>query len=114
MKFMLMHSSSAELEAGQPPDPETWSKADAVLDEMRSAGVLLVDEGLEPSSMGARVTFPHGAEPMVTDGPFVEAKELIAGISMIEVASKEEAVAWALRFAEIDPGTEIQILRVTE
>lgn len=113
MKFMLMHSSNADLEAGRPPDPEVLGRVDEVLQEMRTAGVLLMVEGLSPSSTGARITFP-GGEPLVTDGPFVEAKELIAGISMIDVGSKDEAVGWALRFAEIDPGTEIQILRVTD
>jgi hypothetical protein len=64
-----------------------------------------------PSSRGARIAFPDG-KPRVVDGPFAETKELVAGVSVIRVESKEEAVRWALRFAEADPGTEISILEI--
>jgi hypothetical protein len=111
MRYMLLHQSNERLEAGEAPDPEMLARADRVLEEMREAGVLLTAEGLLPSSRGARITFPDG-KPHVTDGPFTEAKELIAGVSLIEVDSKEEAVRWALRFAEADPGTEIDIFEV--
>ncbi len=108
---MLLHKSNEKLEAGQAPDPEMLARADEVLEEMRQAGVLCTAEGLMPSSRGARVTFPGGA-PRVLDGPFTETKELIAGVSIIRVDSKEDAVRWALRFADADPGTEIDILEL--
>ena len=111
MRYMLLHKTNDELEAGLPPDAEVLARADAVLEEMRQAGVLLLAEGLMPSSRGARITFPDG-DPRVIDGPFTETKELVAGVSVIRVDSKEEAVRWALRFAEADPGTEIQILEL--
>jgi len=114
MRFMLLHKTNEGLEAGQPPDPEMLARADAVLEEMRQAGVLLTAEGLLPSSRGARVAFTDDKEARVIDGPFAETKELVAGVSIIRVDSKDEAVGWALRFAEADPGTEITILEVAD
>jgi hypothetical protein len=113
MKFMLLHKTNDSLEAGNPPDPEMMARADAVLEEMRQAGVLLLGEGLMPSSRGAQVTFPvPGEPPRVLDGPFAETKELVAGLSIIRVDSKDEAIKWALRFAEADPNTPIDILEI--
>ncbi|MEV0803629.1 hypothetical protein E0H73_28405 [Kribbella pittospori] len=112
MRYMLLHKTNDNLEAGNPPDPEMLARADAVLEEMRQAGVLLVAEGLMPSARGARVTFPRPGEPRVMDGPFTETKELVAGVSIIRVDSKQEAVQWALRFAEADPNTPIDILEL--
>jgi hypothetical protein len=111
MRYMLLHKTNDKLEAGLPPDPAVLERADQVLEEMRQAGVLLAAEGLMPSSRGSRVTFP-GGKPRVIDGPFTETKELIAGVSMIQVPSKDEAIRWALRFADADPGTEIDILEI--
>ena len=111
MRYMLLHKSNDDLEAGRLPDPDMLARADQVLEDMRQAGVLIVAEGLMPSSRGARVTFPDG-KPRVTDGPFAETKELVAGVSIIEVESKDEALRWALRFADADPGTEIDIFQV--
>ena len=112
MRYMLLHKTNDSLEAGNPPDPEVLDRADAVLEEMRQAGVLVLGEGLMPSSHGARVTFPSPGRPRVLDGPFAETKELVAGVSIIRVDSKEEAVQWALRFAEADPNTPIDILEI--
>src|SRR5262249_51205545 len=66
-------------------------------EEMVKAGVMLAGEGLQASSKGARVNFKPGSKPSVVDGPFAETKELIAGFWLIQVKSKEEAIAWALR-----------------
>ncbi len=112
MRYMLLHKTNDKLEAGQAPDPEMLARADEVLEEMRQAGILCLAEGLMPSSRGAKITFPDGTKPRVVDGPFAETKELIAGVSVIRVESKEEAIGWALRFAEADPGTEIDIVEV--
>ena len=115
MRYMLLHKTNDNLEAGNPPDPDMLARADAVLEEMRQAGVLLAAEGLMPSSRGARITFPTpGEEPRVMDGPFAETKELIAGVSIIRVETKAEAVHWALRFAEADPNTPIDILELAD
>jgi hypothetical protein len=114
MRYMLLHKTNDNLEAGNPPDPEMLARADAVLEEMRQAGILLVAEGLMPSSRGAQIKFPSPGEPRVIDGPFAETKELIAGVSIIRVDSKQEAVQWALRFAEADPNTPIDILELAD
>jgi hypothetical protein len=80
--------------------PGTMPPADAVAammkynEALKAAGVLITLDGLHPPSMGARVSFP-GGKPVVTDGPFTEAKEVLGGYWMIEVSSKEEAIAWA-------------------
>jgi hypothetical protein len=82
-----------------------------LIDEMVKAGVLLSTEGCQPSSKGARVRLSNG-KVTVTDGPFTESKELIAGFALIQVASKDEAVAWTKRFLEVagDGESEIRLL----
>ncbi|TDD42244.1 hypothetical protein E1263_42275 [Kribbella antibiotica] len=112
MRFMLLHKTNDSLEAGNPPSAEILERADAVLEEMRQAGVLLVAEGLMPSSHAARISVAEPGPARVIDGPFAETKELVAGLSIIRVDSKEDAVRWALRFAEADPYTEIDILEI--
>jgi len=70
-------------------------------EELVNAGVLLAADGLHPSSNGVRIAFPFpGGQPKVTDGPFTEAKELIAGFTLIEVRSREEAIEWAMRMPD--------------
>jgi hypothetical protein len=78
-------------------------------DSLRKAGVLLALDGLQPPSMGARVSFP-GGKPKVTDGPFAEAKEVIGGYWMIQVKSRAEAIAWASRC----PGTDHEVIEVRQ
>ena len=81
-------------------------------EEMVKAGVMLAGDGLQPSSKGARVTFA-GGKPKVTQGPFPDPKELIAGFWMIEVKSKEEAIDWATRVPFKD-GEVIELRQVFE
>ncbi len=94
MRFMMLLKADKSSEAGLLPSPEILADMGKFNEEMIKAGVMLDGAGLKPSSKGARVTFPGGA-PQVTDGPFAETKELIAGYWMIKVASKDEAIAWA-------------------
>src|SRR3954453_11484088 len=75
-------------------DPERVAAMMRYNEALKDAGVLITLDGLHPPSMGARVSFATG-EPIVTDGPFAEAKEVLGGYWMIEVASREEAIAWA-------------------
>jgi hypothetical protein len=77
-------------------DPERVAAMMRYNEALKDAGVLITLDGLHPPSMGARVSFASG-EPVVTDGPFAEAKEVLGGYWMIEVASREEAIAWASR-----------------
>jgi len=98
MRFMLMVRATKDTEAGVFPEgsEELFAAMGRYNEEMVKAGVMLAGEGLQPSSKGARVTF-SGGKRTVTDGPFAEAKELIAGFWLIQVKSREEAIEWVKR-----------------
>ena len=98
MRFMLMVRANKVTETGVFPEgsAELFAAMARYNEEMVKAGVMLAGEGLQPSSKGARVTF-SGGRTTVTDGPFAEAKELIAGFWLIQVKSKEEAIEWVRR-----------------
>ncbi|MGH7588862.1 MAG: YciI family protein [Gemmatimonadota bacterium] len=96
MRFMILLKSDETTEAGVLPDKEIISEMVKYNEELVKAGVLLAGEGLHPSSKGARVKF-SGTRRTVIDGPFTEAKELIAGFWLIQVKSKEEAIEWVKR-----------------
>jgi hypothetical protein len=95
MRFMMIVKANKDSEAGVMPPMELIEAMGKFNEEMVKAGVLLSAEGLQASSKGARVKFTPGAKPVIIDGPFAETKELIAGFWMIQVKSKEEAIAWA-------------------
>jgi hypothetical protein len=96
MRFMLMVKASKESEAGVLPDEKALGDMAKFNEEMVKAGVMLAGDGLQASSKGARVRFA-GSKPTVTDGPFAETKDLVAGYWIIKAKSKDEAVAWARR-----------------
>ncbi len=96
MRFMMLVKSNKDAEAGVLPDEKILAEMGKYNDQLVKAGVLLAAEGLQASSKGARVEF-SGGKPKVTDGPFTETKELIAGFWMIQVKSREEAIEWAKR-----------------
>ena len=100
MKFMLIAKATKDSEAGIPPDPRMMAAIGKLSEEMARAGVLVDMGGLMPTSQGARVRLA-GGKVTVTDGPFSEAKEVIGGYAIVQVKSKEEAVALARRFWEI-------------
>lgn len=107
MRFMMLVKASKDSEAGVLPTKELLTAMGQFNEEMIKAGVLLSGDGLHPSSKGVRITF-SGAKRTVTDGPFAETKELLAGFWLIQAQSKDEAIAWASRvpFADgetIDP-----------
>jgi hypothetical protein len=108
-----MHKSNEQNEAGVPPSKELIEAMGKLMEETAQAGVLLAAEGVHASSKGARVQF-SGGKRTVTDGPFAEAKELIAGFAIIEVNSKDEAIEWATRFANVIGDVEIEIRQVVE
>ncbi len=117
MRFMMIVKANKDSEAGVMPPMDLVEAMGKFNEEMVKAGVLLAAEGLQASSKGARVKFTPGAKPTVIDGPFTESKELIAGFWMIEVKSKDEAIAWASRApAPHGPGqeSEIEIRKVFE
>jgi hypothetical protein len=96
MRFMMMIRANQQTEAGILPSPEIVAAMGRFNEEMMKAGVLLAADGLHPSSKGALVRF-SGGKHTILDGPFAEAKELIAGFWMIQVKNKDEAIAWAAR-----------------
>jgi hypothetical protein len=93
-------------------DPERVAAMMRYNEALKDAGVLITLDGLHPPSMGARVAFATGA-PVVTDGPFTEAKEVLGGYWMIEVGSREEAIAWAKK-CPASPNEVIEIRQVQE
>jgi hypothetical protein len=107
MRFMVMIKSDERTEDGVMPTEEDLDAMGRYNEELVKAGVLLAGEGLHPSSKGARVKFTDG-RPTVIDGPFAEAKELIAGFWLIDVKSKEEAVEWMKRIPCTD-GAEVNV-----
>ena len=108
MRFMVIVKASKDSEAGKMPGQELLAAMGKYNEELAKAGVLLAGEGLQPSSRGARVRF-SGDRRIVTDGPFAETKELIAGFWLWRVKSKEEAIEWVKRCPNPMPGTEAEI-----
>src|SRR5438309_3106775 len=114
MRVMVMVKATPESETGQMPSTELLAAMGKFNEELAKAGVMLAGEGLQPSSKGARVKF-DGDKRTVIDGPFTEAKELIAGFWLIQVKSKEEAIEWVKRCPNPMPGeSEIEIRQVFE
>jgi len=113
MRFMIMVKANKDTEAGVMPEEEEKEKLIAAMatyhEELVKAGVLLDGSGLQPSSKGWRVKY-SGGKRTVVDGPFAETKELIAGYTLIQVQSKEEAIEWARRFPNpMGEGAEAEI-----
>jgi hypothetical protein len=112
MRFMVLVKANKESEAGVLPDEKALTAMGKFNEELVKAGVMLAADGLHASSKGARVRF-DGTKRTVTDGPFTESKELIAGYWVWQVRSKEEAIAW-LKRAPFDHGTEVEIRQIFE
>jgi hypothetical protein len=104
---MMIVKASEESEAGVLPSQEMLAEMAEYNEELANAGMLLVAEGLQPSSKGARVEFSQ-EKRTVTDGPFAETKELIAGFWLIKAKSKKEAIEWAKRVPFEDGQIEIR------
>ena len=112
MRVMVIVKADKNSEAGVLPDQKILTDMGKYNEELVKAGIMLAGEGLHPSSKGKRVRF-SGEKRTVIDGPFTEAKELIAGFWLWQVKSMEEAVEW-LKRAPFDGGTEIEIRQVFE
>ena len=111
MRFMVLVKADKNSEAGVMPDTKLLAAMGKFNEELVKAGVMLAGEGIHPSSKGARVKF-HGRKKTVIDGPFAEAKELVAGFWLWQCKSKEEAIEWLKRapFEE----TEVEIRQIFE
>ena len=108
MKFMILGPATKDTEAGVPPTEKELAEMGAYIEELVKAGVLVAADGLHPTSRGARVSFGADGKTEVKDGPFTESKELIAGYSIIDVKSKDEAIAWVRR-GPFRPGIQVEI-----
>ena len=115
MRFMVMVKATPESEKeGALPDPQLMAEMSKYNEELIKAGVLLALDGLHPSSKGARVKF-SGKSRTVVDGPFTEAKELVAGFWLWQVKSLEEAIEWVKRGPNCSAGDyEVEIRQVFE
>ncbi|MEO8875417.1 MAG: YciI family protein [Polyangiaceae bacterium] len=107
---MAFHATPAS-EAGTPPAEAKMAAMGAPMGEMAQQGIIRGGEGLLPSSKGARVYYENGKRSVI-DGPFAETKELIAGICIVEVASKDEAIAWAKKGALVEGDCVSEIRRI--
>jgi hypothetical protein len=115
MRFMMVILRSDWPDTNKPAeikDKAAFLEMGKYNDQLKKAGILLAMDGLTPPSMGARLTF-KGGKAKITDGPFTEAKEVIAGYWMIEVKSREEALEWASRIPCMEDGT-VEVRRVVE
>ena len=113
MRYMVMHYQTQEMEDGARPSPELQAAIGEYMQEAAMSGVLLAGEGVAPSSAGARVEVNDGAVRVI-DGPFAEAKELIAGFAILEVDSLAEAVEHGRRFALLVGAERVDVRRVIE
>jgi hypothetical protein len=105
---MILVKATKNSEAGAMPTQELLSAMMKYNEELVNAGVMLAGEGLQPSSKGARVKF-SGSKRTVTDGPFTETKELVAGYWLWQCKSKQEAIEWVKRCPNPMPGEESEI-----
>jgi len=112
MRVMVIVKANKDSEAGGLPSRDILEKMGKYNQELVKAGVMLAAEGLRPSSKGKRVKF-DGDKRAITDGPFAETKELIAGFWLWQVRSMDEALEW-LKRAPFDGGTEIELRQVAE
>ena len=115
MRFMVMVKATPNSEAGKLPSHELLARMGAFNEELVKAGIMQAGEGLQPSSKGARVKF-SGSKRTVTDGPFTETKELVAGFWIWKCKSKQEAIDWVNRCPNPMPGedSEIEIRQIFE
>jgi PhnB protein len=108
MRFMIIRKADPNTEAGVMPGEPLLAAMGRYNEELARAGVLLDGAGLRPSAQGVRVRF-SGGKPTVIDGPFTESKELIAGYTVIQVKSREEAIEWVRRWPVLDGGGNVEI-----
>ena len=113
MRFMVMHKMTDEMEKGLPPDPMIIEGVGKLIGEAARDKVFVSGEGLKPSAQRVHIAY-KGGQRTITDGPFTEAKELVAGFALMRVRSKEEAIAWCDRFAAVIGDVELFMGPVVE
>jgi hypothetical protein len=113
MRFMIMHKMTDEMEKGLPPEPAIIEGVGKLVKEGLKDRVFVSGEGLKPSSQRVHIAYKNGKRT-ITDGPFSEAKELVAGFALIRVRSKEEAISWCDKFAAVIGDVEVFMGPVVE
>jgi hypothetical protein len=113
MRFMIMHKMTEEMEKGGAPDPEIIAGVGKLVDEAVKDGMFVAGEGLKPSSERTHIAY-HDGKRTITDGPFAETKELVAGFALMRVKSKEEAISWCDKFAAVLGNVELFMGPVVE
>jgi len=113
MRFMVMHKVTEEMEKGLPPDPQVIEGVGKLIEEAAKDNIFLGGEGLKPTSERVHIAYKNGKRT-ITDGPFTEAKELVAGFALMRVRSKEEAIAWCDKFAAVIGDVELFMGPVVE
>jgi hypothetical protein len=110
MKFLMLSKDDPET-LRIPPTPETMAAIGAFMVEAEQSGAIFLTGGIQPAECGVQVTF-DGGKRTVTDGPYAEAKELVAGFAIVDCASKEEAIEWATRFCNASGNRSTEIRQV--
>ena len=113
MRFMVMHKMTEEMEKGTPPDPAIIEGVGKLVQEGLKEKVFVSGEGLKPSSERVHIAYKNGKRT-ITDGPFTEAKELVAGFALLRVRSKEEAISWCDKFAAVIGDVELFLGPIVE
>lgn len=108
MRFMIIRKADAETEAEMMPSTELIEQMTSFNEKLTAAGVMAGGDGLKSSRHGARISFQNG-KPTIMDGPFAEAKELIAGYTLIDVGSYEEALEWIRQWPPLDGNGNVQL-----
>jgi hypothetical protein len=109
MRFMIMVKGNKDSETGKQPEESLFAAMAKYHEELVKAGVLLDATGLQPTSKGWKIKY-SGGKPRVVDGPFTEAKEIVAGYTLIQVKSRAEALEWSKRFpAPFGPGIDSEV-----
>jgi hypothetical protein len=106
MRFMVMHKMTDEMEKGLPPEPAVIEAVGKLIEAATKEKVFVSGEGLKPSSQRVHIAYKNGKRT-ITDGPFTEAKELVAGFALMRVRSREEAISWCDKFAALIGDTEL-------
>jgi hypothetical protein len=108
MRFMIIRKADAQTEAEDMPTEQLLADMGAYMEELARAGVLLGGDGLKPSRTGVRINFKDGT-PSVVDGPFAETKELVAGYTLLQCGSMEEAVEWMKKWPRLDGNGNVSL-----
>ena len=108
MRFIILRKADTQTEAGAMPSEQLVADMMRYNEELVNSGAMLAGEGLHPTSRGARIKF-SGGKPSVSHGPFDGAKDLVAGFTIIEAKSLEEAIAWARKWPPIDGDGEVEL-----